>query len=435
MSAHFSMLRATVFFFGALSAVASAVAVEIRTVDHIVAVVNSEPITDTDLKTAVARFQQQAAANKVGNLPSVEVLTKQVLERLINERSQLHFAQQTGLKIDEETIDAASMDVVKQTKMDLLTFKTQLALDGSSWARFRTELRTDMTLQRLRERDVERSIRLNDAEIDLYIKQKAAEQTALPPLIQLAQLLIAVPESSAPEVLGGLRAKAQALLARAQKGEDFAALVQAHSDAERKNGGALGLRSEDRYPDLFSSSVQTLKVGEFVLVQSGAGFHVLKLLDRQQPDALNAEVVQTRARHILLRPDKQLSEADAVTKLRDIRRRVLAGEDFAQLAQDLSQDGSASTGGDLGWANPGMFVPEFERVMTSLDLNAIAQPFASRFGVHLLQVLERRKARITPAEQRDMVRGELREKKSAEAHARWAQEVRANTYVEYRDAL
>jgi peptidyl-prolyl cis-trans isomerase SurA len=426
--------RAKMILIAALWACALAQANEIKTINHIVAVVNSEPITDAELQTAVLRVQQQMGAD-AKNSPPLEMLSRQVLERLINERAQLHFAQQTGLRIEDEVVNTAAMEVVKQNKMDLLTFKTQLALDGSSWERFLAELRRELTLQRLRERDVERSVRFNDAEIDQYLKQKAAEQGARPPLIQIAQLLVAVPESAKADEQQALKLKAQSYLAKAQAGEDFAKLVQTESDADRKNGGSLGLRPEDRYPELFASAVRNLKLGELTLVQSGAGFHVLKLLSRQAPDALQAEVTQTRARHILLRTDKQLTEKDAINKLRDLRRRAAAGEDFAALAKEHSQDGSASEGGDLGWANPGMFVPEFERVMNSLELSAMSQPFVSRFGVHLLQVVDRRKARLSLQEQRDMVRGELREKKSAEAYVRWAQDIRANAYVEYRDAL
>jgi peptidyl-prolyl cis-trans isomerase SurA len=235
------------------------------------------------------------------------------------------------------------------------------------------------------------------------------------------------------------QAKAQRALARAQAGDDFALLVRAFSDvtdsATRANGGQMGLRTVDRYPPLFLSATQNLPVGGISdVVQSGAGFHILKVLEKNSADAPAMTVVQSRARHILLRPSAQLSEAAARTKLADFKKRIVAGQaDFAALARENSQDGSAAQGGDLGWANPGMFVPEFEEVMNRLAPSQISDPLVSRFGVHLIQLTERRKAALSPREQRETVRALLREKKLDEAYTTWAQNLRGRAYVELRE--
>jgi peptidyl-prolyl cis-trans isomerase SurA len=254
--------------------------------------------------------------------------------------------------------------------------------------------------------------------------------------LNLAQVLVAVPEAATPEQVEALRKRAERALERARAGEDFAGLVREFSDAtDPTNGGQLGLREASRYPALFVDATRQLGVGDVAaLVRSPAGFHVLKVVEKASAGLPVAAVTQSRARHILLVPSARLSESDARQKLADFKKQVVAGKaDFAVLARENSQDGSAAQGGDLGWASPGMFVPEFEGAMNRLAPGEVSDPLVSRFGVHLIQLLERRKATLSPTEQREAVRAMLREKKLDEAFKIWAQDLRGRTYVELRE--
>jgi peptidyl-prolyl cis-trans isomerase SurA len=302
-------------------------------------------------------------------------------------------------------------------------------------------LRDQLMLTRLREREVEPRVRVTDLEVDQYLQEQLKTGSIDPASqeINLAQILVAVPDTATPVQIAALEAKAQRALQRARAGEDFVALVVEFSDAtdsaSRANGGQLGLRTADRYPPLFVEATQTLGVGDVsAVVRSGAGFHVLKVIEKKTTGLPVMAVTQSRARHILLRLSPQLSEADARAKLADFKKRIVAGKaDFAALARDHSQDGSAAQGGELGWANPGMYVPEFEEVMNRLTPSQISDPVVSRFGVHLIQLMERRKAALNPREQRETVRALLREKKLDDAYVTWAQDLRGRAYVEMRE--
>jgi len=249
-------------------------------------------------------------------------------------------------------------------------------------------------------------------------------------------VLVRVPEDASPAVVAERQARAQQAADKARAGEDFAKVAQEYSDAPegRRDGGLLGLRPTDRYPELFVTSTQALAVGGIAgPVRSPAGFHVLKVVERSAAGS-GPTVVQTNARHILLRTGPQLTEAAAAARLSDYRRRIQAGQaDFATLAREHSQDGSAKQGGDLGWANPGRYVPEFEQALSALRPGEISEPLVSRFGVHLIQLVDRREAKLNQREQRDMMRDAVREKKLDEAYATWAQELRGRAYVEYRE--
>jgi peptidyl-prolyl cis-trans isomerase SurA len=248
-------------------------------------------------------------------------------------------------------------------------------------------------------------------------------------------ILIAVPEESNESAVKTLGERAADVARRAQTGDNFAELAKTFSQSTDRgaNGGEMGLRPSDRYPELFLDATRTLKVGEVAgPVRSAAGFHVLKVLDRRQATTLLA--TQTRARHILLRPSGQMSQSQAMSKLMEVRQAVVSGKaDFAVVARELSQDGSAQQGGDLGWANPGMFVPEFEQVMNRLRPGQVGEPLVSRFGVHLIEVTDRRNAPMSDQEQRNMARSALREKKLDEAYATWVEDIRGRAYVEMRE--
>lgn len=410
-----------------------------RQADFIVAVVNSEPITNHEVQGDLQRLTQQLTQQR-RPLPDPKVLARQVLERLINEKAQLQEAREAGIQVDEAAVDLAEQNIARQNQFDVPELRRRLATDGIALSQFRAQLREQLTLTRLREREVEARVRVSDLDVERYLQEQQQNSANLATQeVNLAQILVAVPDAATPVQVSALEAKAQRALARAQAGEDFVALVREFSDvtdsASRANGGQMGLRTADRYPPLFLEATQNLGVGELsAVVRSGAGFHILKVLEKKNAGLPPMTVVQSRARHILLRPSAQLSEAAARAKLADFKKRIVAGQaDFATLARENSQDGSAAQGGDLGWATPGMFVPEFEDVMNRLAPSQISDPLVSRFGVHLIQLTERRKVPLSPREQRETVRAMLREKKLDEAYTTWAQNLRGRAYVELRE--
>ena len=290
-------------------------------------------------------------------------------------------------------------------------------------------------LLRLREREVESRVKLTDLDLDQFIREQQTSEDATTGQVNLQHVLVLVPESATPEQIAVLQRRAQGIADRAKGGADFAVLARENSDApEGRNGGVLGLRPTDRYPSLFLEATDNLPVGGIVgPVRSPAGFHILKVAERVRASAVPTVVTQNHARHILLRPTPQLTEAAAIERLNDLKRRVASGDDFAKLAIENSVDGSAKQGGDLGWANPGQFVPEFEEAIEGLQPGQVSNPIISRFGVHLIQLIERRQHTLTQREQRDMVRAAAREKKLDEAYTTWAQEVRGRAYVELRE--
>jgi peptidyl-prolyl cis-trans isomerase SurA len=406
-----------------------------RPADYIVAVVNSEPITNNEVRSRMSRFERQLAQQGQGVPPRPE-FARQVLERLISEKAQLQLARELGIKIDEAVIDQAEQSVARQNQIEVPELHRRLAADGLTPAQFREELRNQLLLTRLRERELEPRVKVSDLDVEQFLREQQASNDASSQEINLGHILVAVPETANDAQIAGLRAKAQRVLERARAGEDFAKLASEMSDAPgaASAGGQLGLRSAERYPPLFVQAVQNLPEGGVSdILRSGAGFHVLKVIEKRK-GGLTGTVTQSRARHILLRPGPQLSETAAVQRLAEFKRRVQAGQaDFAQLAREFSQDASARSGGDLGWSNPGLFVPEFEEAMNSLAPGQIADPVISRFGVHLIQLLERRQAKLSEREQREVARNLVREKKLDEAYAQWAQDVRGRAYVEFRE--
>ncbi len=403
--------------------------------DYIVAVVNSEPITNSEVQREVQRVTQQLAQQRRPQ-PDRQELARQVLESLINQRVQLQLANESGIRVDDVSVDQAVQNIARQNQMEVAELQRRLASEGIVLSQFRTQLREQLMLTRLRERDVEPRVRISDLEVDQYLRDQQNNNDPAAMEFNLAQILVSVPDGATAEQVSALQAKAQKALARARAGEDFAVLVREFSDAsDRANGGQLGLRSANRYPPLFMEATQSLEVGGIsALVRSGAGFHILKVLEKRNPGMPAMTVTQSHVRHILLRVSPQLSEAAARDKLNEFKRRIVAGQaDFAVLARENSQDGSAAQGGDLGWANPGMFVPEFEEVMNRLAPAQISDPLVSRFGLHLIQLMERREATLSQREQREAVRAMLREKKLDESYATWAQDLRGRAYVELRE--
>ncbi len=413
----------------------TATAAPVRQADFIVAVVNSEPITNREVHVLRQRLANEASA-RGGNRPTDAELTRTAVEQLINEKAQLQLARETGIKIENEAVEQAELNVASSNQLSREDMHKRLAQEGISVSAFREQLRTQLTLTRLREREIEGRVRIGELEVEQFLSEQLKAQAAqVPTQLNLGMVLIAVPDNSSESAINALGERAADVARRAQAGESFAELAKAFSQTPDRgaNGGEMGLRPADRYPELFLEATRKLKAGEVAApVRSAAGFHILKVLERQQVTTLL--VTQTRARHILLRPTAQLSQAQAVAKLTEIRQAVVSGQaDFAALAREMSQDGSAQQGGDLGWANPGMFVPEFEQVMNRLRPGQVAEPLVSRFGVHLIEVTDRRNAPMSDQEQRTLARSALREKKFDEAYASWVEDIRGRAYVEMRE--
>jgi peptidyl-prolyl cis-trans isomerase SurA len=405
-------------------------------VDYIAAVVNSEPVTDSEVRARMARVLQQI--KQQGNAtPPVAEIRKQVLERLISEKAQLQEAKENGIKIEDGAITQAEENVARQNRMTLAEFRERLRQEGLSTSQLRADLRDQLMMTRLREREVEPRVKITDWDIDNFLKEQQRQASVGPLELNLGQILVVVPESANAEEVTRLEAKAKQLFEKVKAGGDLEALAQQATTASDKVlGGVMGLRSSERYPELFVTSVRPLSVGGVAgPVRSGAGFHILKLIEKQDPNGLPETVTQSHARHILLRTSAKLSEADAINQLNDFRRRLNAQQtNFADLAKEFSQDGSAPAGGDLGWANPGQFVPEFEEAMNALAPNDISRPTVTRFGVHLIQLIERREAPLSERDRREIARYALKEKKTAELYTTYLQDLRDRAYVELRDA-
>lgn len=413
----------------------AATSTAVRQADYIVAVVNSEPITNNEVERRAERVEQQIKSQG-GPLPARPALLKDVLERLILEKIQVQLALQAGIKVDDYAVDQAEQTVARQNDVSVAEMHRRLAADGISRERFRTELRDQLLALRVRERDVESRVRVSELDIDQYLQEQQQHSGAGALELNLGHILIQVPENASPDEVAKRAARAQEVLAKLKAGGDFAALAHEYSDAAGSTSGSqMGLRPADRYPELFVNAVAQSGVGAVVgPLRSPAGFHILKVLEKTRSTAA-ATVVQNHARHILLRVDSGTTERQAAAKLEELRDRIVRGQaDFASLAREYSQDGSAKEGGDLGWAAPGRYVPEFEQALDALSPGQISHPVVSRFGVHLIQLVERRTVKLTQREQRDMVRNAVREKKLDKAFATWIEEARARAYVEYRDA-
>jgi len=404
------------------------------TADFVVALVNSEPITDSDLRMQTRILEQQLREQGRSGVSQAAV-REAALERLITERIQLQLAEQMGIRADEAAVDQAEKTVAAQNQLSVVSLRQNLEKEGMSAAIFRRQLGEQIVLGRLREREVDARIKVSEPELDTALAAQAEANAQLAnQTINIAQLLIALPDRPTAEQLAAAQAKAQSALKRIRNGEAFEALVSELSEGDRRNGGQLGLRQADRYPDLFAAAIHDLPVGGISeAVRSGAGLHILKLVDRQT-ERKTPTLTQTHARHILLLLNSEFTAAQAQERLQKVRETIVSQQTtFEAAARSNSQDGSAAQGGDLGWASPGMFVPEFEQVMDRLRDGEISAPTLSRFGVHLIQVLERRRVELSPEQLREQMRKQLRAQKIEERFTTWLAELRARAFIEIRE--
>ncbi len=405
----------------------------IALVDRIVAVVGREVVTLSELAER-RDFAERQLRRQGTPLPERSQLERQILERLIVEKAQLQLARENGIRVEEIQLDRALERIAEGNSLSLAAFRQMLEKDGVPFERFREEVRQQIQIQRLREREVDDRIEVSDAEIDQFLAEEKSGGGKRSEY-HLAHVLVRLPEQASPEQIDSALKKAEKARAEAAAGTDFAKIAASYSDApDALQGGSMGWRAEDRLPEIFAGAVKGMKKGDVSgVLRSPGGFHVLMLVDRRGAAEEGAPVEQTRARHILVRTNEVMSESDARRRLADLRERIVTGgADFAQLARQHSADGSAARGGDLDWLLPGDTVPEFERAMNSLKAGEVSQPVKSPFGWHLIQVMERRAAGLTQDRRRMQARAALKERKSDEAFQDWLRQLRDRTYVELR---
>ena len=353
---------------------------------------------------------------------------------LIEERVIVTYARESGVKVDEPEVDRAVQNVASQNQLTQDQLRQRLREEGVDYPRFRANLRDQIMIERVREREVYQRIRITDGDIDRFIERQRSEAAADIEL-NVAQILVTVPEGANEAAVSARRSVAERALLRVRGGESFEAVARELSeDGNRERGGVIGLRPAGRLPDLFVEAVRPLAVGDVspALQRSGAGFHVIKLLERRDGAAMR--VGQTRVRHILLRTSAQLTAEVASRRLADYRRQIESGaKTFEDLARQYSEDSTAAQGGELGWSSAGTFVPEFEEAVNRLAPGGLSAPLVSRFGVHLIQVLERREVALDIKQLREQARSVLREQKFEDAYTDWAKDLRARAYVEMRE--
>ena len=403
---------------------------EIQKMDRIVAVVDQTVITEKELadriRTVTAQLEKQGT-----ELPPPAILEKQILERMITDKLQLQYAAQTGLKVDDNQLDKTIERIAAQNKMDIPAFKKALLEDGIQFRKFREDIRNEITLARLREREVDNRINITESEIDSFLINQSA--TGASEEFEIAHILIRASEDAAPEDLKKLKAKADQALADLKAGKDFAKISATYSDAPNAlEGGSLGWKLGSQVPSLFLEALKPLKPGELTqILRSPNGFHILKLTNRKGGTS-PLVVAQTHVRHILIKMNEAVSEKDALSRIEGIKERLDHGDSFVDLAKQYSDDGSGKSGGDLGWVNPGDTVPEFEKTMNALAPGEISTVIKTQFGFHVLQVIERRSQDMSKEAARIKARQEIRARKSDEAYQDWVRELRDRAFVELR---
>jgi len=400
-----------------------------QALDKIVAVVNDDVITQNELDTRIADFVVQLKLDKSAS-EQMKALSKQVLERMISSQIQMQMAKQMGITIDDISLNRVIENIAQSNNLSLIQLKDTLSKDGIEFGRFREQTRQDLIIKQLQKRMVSNKISISDQEIQRFIDNKLTKNNKTEKY-QIQHILITTPESAAPEAVNKAKIKANKLFTKIKAGADFKTLAIQQSDGRNAlKGGDLGWRSSNELPEAFVEAIRGLSKGETAApIKSASGFHILKLIDKSSNSLM---VTQTLARHILIRTNKQTSDDDARKSLNELRQRIKQGEDFSKLANQFSQDpGSKIKGGDLGWAEPGTYVAEFEEVMDSLKKNAISEPFRSQFGWHILQVQDRRKQDKAQANLKSQAQQAIHKRKYDEELRLWSRRIRDEAYVEY----
>ena len=399
--------------------------------DRVVAVVNDEAITQYEVAEQRRSVLMQMREAKV-TPPAPDVLDRQVLERLITERALLQFAKETGVRVDDTAVERTVQRIAQENKLSPDEFRKVLERENVPYAKYREDIRREITLQRLREREVESRVGASDAEVDQFLATSAAREGGDVEYL-LSHILVAVPEQSSPDQVAARQQRAVAALQQVKTGGDFAQVAASFSDAQDAlTGGNLGWRSAARLPTVFVEVVRGLdKGGVSNVLRSPAGFHIVRLVDVRDRNAPTI-VDQTRVRHILIRVSETVSDADARVRIDRVKDRLDSGARFEDMARVNSEDGSAAKGGELGWIGPGDTVPEFEQAMNRLALGETSGPVRTQFGWHLIRVEERRRQDITKERQREQARTAIRQRKADEQFQEFVRQTRDRAYVEYK---
>jgi peptidyl-prolyl cis-trans isomerase SurA len=399
--------------------------------DRIIAVVNEDVIMQSELesKMRAVRGQIEQQGQKV---PPSSIFERQVLDNLVQARIQLQLATRAGIRVDDETLNRTIGNIAAENKVSLTQFREILEQDGYSYEQFREDIRNQITLTQLRKRQVENRIVVTEREIDNFLTNQEFQGT-FHTEIRLSHILLSLPDAATADETEQVRQVAAQIREDLLAGADFAEIANTVSDGgNASNGGDLGWRKTEDIPSLFADYIPEMKNGDISeLIQSPSGFHIIKISDIKSDEENIVE--QTRARHILIKPDQLITSDQAKAKLIQLLQRIESGDDFALLAKGNSHDSvSAIDGGNLGWRTPGELVPEFQRVMDTLDPNQISEPFRSSYGWHIVQVLERRNFDNTESVKRGKARMVIRTRKLKEAMQNWTRRLRDEAYVEYR---
>lgn len=400
--------------------------------DRVAAVVNDGVVLNSELEEQIQVVSERLRQQKL-ELPPQNVLRQQVLERLVLQEIQMQRANRAGLKVPDEALNSALQDVAQRNGLSLSQLPDALAQQGIDYASYRDEMRKELTLGLLRQRDVLQRISITPREIDQFL-EKQAKTPSERSEYNVSHILIAVPQEATPAQLEQAAKKANDVYERAKNGEDFAKLALANSNSQTAlEGGALGWRKGSELPTFLTDLIMKLKPGQVSEpLRTPTGYHIIKLNDTRTSGG-NAVEDQVHVRHILMKTNELADDATVKQKLEAIRDRIAKGEDFAGLAQTTSEDpGSASQGGDLGWTGPGTFVPEFEQIVGRLKENEISEPFKSQYGWHIVQLLGRRRIDNSDELRRRQAIEAIRASKADEETELWLRRLRDEAYVEYK---
>ena len=399
--------------------------------DRVIAIVNDEAVTQWDLSEQRRIVLQQMKASNV-QPPSQDVLDKQVLERLITERALLQHAKENGIRVDDTTVERTVLRVAEENKLSAEEFRKVLERENIPYANYRDDIRRQILIQRVRDREVDSKLTVTDAEVDNYLATVNAQAGGENEYL-LSHIYVTLPEQASPDQIEARRRRAEQALAEIRSGKPCSQVAASCSDApDALQGGSLGWRTPARLPSVFAEYVRNMKKGDVSnVLRSAGGFHIVTMEDMRSRNAPTV-VDQTHARHILIKVNEATSEADAKARIDRLHDRIVSGAKFEDLARVNSEDATSARGGDLGWLSPGDTVPDFEKAMDKLKPNEVSAPVRTPFGWHLIQVLERRKQDVTEAKRREQARQALRERKSDEQFADFLRQLRDRTYVEYR---
>lgn len=411
-----------------------------QTVDTIAAVVNNGVITRRELDERMGlitrRLNQQNAP-----VPPMDQLRQQVLNQMVLERIQLQKAKEDGINVDDAAVQKTLERLAQANNMTLDMYRARIEAQGVPWSTFTSDARTELTLSRLREKEVDSKVTVSDAEVANYIASQRGPNAGLTSDLHFQHIFLKAPQNASETDIEAAQQKAQALLTEAKGGANFEKLAKSNSQApDASKGGDTGFVPPSKLPPEFVKAAAALRPGQVNpdLIRTSDGFEIVRLVDRRTGQGASSadatKLVQTHVRHILLRVGDGMSEPQARQKLLEIKNQIAGGGDFAKFAHTYSQDGSSSQGGDLGWISPGETVPEFERAMNSLQDGQISDPVRSEYGYHLIQVLGRRESEGSVSQQMDLARQAIGQRKAEQAYADWLRELRDTAYVDVKPA-